>query len=83
MPRNACPLAHEIRSDCRSDSDNLRTLGADLHVLTENSYASIQVTHAPRDVKVIYANKAFKTLTGYDPHEVIVKTATGNDWNPL
>ena len=54
-----------------------------LHVLTENSYASIQVTHAPRDAKVIHANKAFKTLTGYDPHEVIVKTATGNDWNPL
>ena len=45
-----------------------------LQVLAENSYASIQVTHATRDAKVIYANKASKTLTGYDPHEVIVKT---------
>ena len=27
-----------------------------------------------RDGNVIDANKAFKTLTGYDPHEVIDKT---------
>ena len=45
-----------------------------LPVLTENSYASILVTDATRDGKVIYPNKAFKTLTGYDPHEVIGKT---------
>ncbi len=45
-----------------------------LRVLTENSYDSILVTDATRDGKIIYANKAFKTLTGYDPSEVIGKT---------
>ncbi len=45
-----------------------------LQVLTENSYDSILVTDATRDAKIIYANKAFKTLTGYDPSEVIGKT---------
>ena len=45
-----------------------------LQVLTENSYASILVTDATSDGKVNYANKAFKRLTGYDPHQVIGKT---------
>ena len=45
-----------------------------LQVLAENSYASTLVTNATRDGKVIYANKAFKTLTVYDPHEAIGKT---------
>ena len=45
-----------------------------LQVLTENSYDSILVTDATKDAKIIYANKAFKTLTGYDPSEVIGKT---------
>lgn len=45
-----------------------------LKLLAENSYDSILVTDATRDGKIIYANKAFKTLTGYDPSEVIGKT---------
>ena len=45
-----------------------------LQVLTENSYDSIVITDTSKDAKIIYANKAFKTLTGYDPSEVIGKT---------
>lgn len=45
-----------------------------LQVLTENSYDSILITDATKDAKIIYANKAFKALTGYDPAEVIGKT---------
>ena len=45
-----------------------------LQVLASNSYDSILITDATKDAKIIYANKAFKTLTGYDPSEVIGKT---------
>ncbi len=45
-----------------------------LRVLASNSYDSILITDATKDAKIIYANKAFKTLTGYDPSEVIGKT---------
>ena len=43
-----------------------------LKVLTDSSFDSILVT----DTKsvILYANKAFKTLTGFDPAEVIGKT---------
>lgn len=45
-----------------------------LQVLTKNSYDSILITDATKDARIIYANKAFKTLTGYNPSEVIGKT---------
>ena len=45
-----------------------------LQVLARNSYDSILITDATKDAKIIYANKAFKTLTGYDPAEVMGKT---------
>jgi PAS domain S-box-containing protein len=45
-----------------------------LKVLTENSYDSILITDAIDGAKIIYANKAFKKLTGYDPEEVLGKT---------
>ena len=45
-----------------------------LQVIAINSYDSIMITDATKDAKIIYANKAFKTLTGYDPAEVIGKT---------
>lgn len=45
-----------------------------LQVLTENSYDSILVTDATKATKIIYANKAFKTLTGHDRAEVVGKT---------
>lgn len=45
-----------------------------LKVLTENSFDSILVTDASVRGKIIYANKAFKKLTGHDPAEVVGKT---------
>jgi len=55
-----------------------------LKALTENSFDSILVTDATIKGKIIYANKAFKKLTGHDPAEVIGKTprilqGTGTD----
>ena len=45
-----------------------------LKALTENSFDSILVTDASIRGKIIYANKAFKKLTGHDPAEVVGKT---------
>jgi PAS domain S-box-containing protein len=45
-----------------------------LKALTENSFDSILVTDATIRGKIIYANKAFKKLTGHDPAEVVGKT---------
>lgn len=45
-----------------------------LRVLAENSFDSILVTDNSAEGKIIYANKAFKKLTGHDPDEVIGKT---------
>jgi PAS domain S-box-containing protein len=44
-----------------------------LQVLAKNSYDSILITDATKDTKIIYANKAFTTLTGYKESEVIGK----------
>jgi PAS domain S-box-containing protein len=45
-----------------------------LQVLVTNTYDSILITDATKDAKIIYANKAFKKLTGYDPSEVMGKS---------
>jgi PAS domain S-box-containing protein len=45
-----------------------------LQALVENSFDSILITDASSDGKIIYANSAFKILTGFDPVKVIGKT---------
>ena len=45
-----------------------------LKVLMENSFDSILITDATTEGEVIYANKAFQKLTGYDPSEIIGQT---------
>ncbi len=45
-----------------------------LQVLAENSFDSILMTDASPAGKIIYANKAFKKLTGYDPVAVLGQT---------
>lgn len=45
-----------------------------LQVLAENSFDSILITDASKEGKILYANKSFKKLTGYDPSSVIGKT---------
>ena len=44
-----------------------------LKVLADNSFDSILVTDASAKGRIVYANKAFKKLTGYDPSEVVGK----------
>ena len=45
-----------------------------LKALADNSFDSVLITDATKAGKIIYANKAFKVLTGYDPASVIGKT---------
>ncbi len=45
-----------------------------LQVLAENSFDSVLITDASAEGKIIYANKSFKILTGYDPSEITGKT---------
>jgi PAS domain S-box-containing protein len=45
-----------------------------LEVLAENSFDSILITDALVEGNIIYANKAFKNLTGHDPASVIGDT---------
>jgi PAS domain S-box-containing protein len=55
----------------------LRDTDTSLHVLRElmeSGYDSILITDATRAARIVYANNAFKTLTGYSPTEVIGKT---------
>jgi PAS domain S-box-containing protein len=44
-----------------------------LKLLADNSFDSILVTDASAKGRIVYANKAFKKLTGYDPSEVMGK----------
>ena len=45
-----------------------------LQVLAENSFDSVLITDASPASKIIYANKAFKKLTGHAPASVIGKS---------
>jgi PAS domain S-box-containing protein len=45
-----------------------------LKALADNSFDSILITDASRQAKIIYANKAFKNLTGFAPADVLGKT---------
>lgn len=45
-----------------------------LEALAENSFDSILVTDPSQDGKIIYANRAFRQLTGYEPSEVVGQT---------
>ena len=44
-----------------------------LKLLADNSFDSILVTDASAQGRIIYANKAFRKLTGHDPATVIGK----------
>jgi PAS domain S-box-containing protein len=59
------------------DANILATPGLSLpllKVLAENSFDSILITENSKEGKILYANKAFKKLTGHDPNEVIGMT---------
>jgi PAS domain S-box-containing protein len=44
-----------------------------LKLLADNSFDAILVTDASAKGRIVYANKAFKKLTGHDPADVIGK----------
>ena len=54
-----------MASSIESSIGNPKTSMALLKVLAENSFDSILVTDATVKGKIIYANKAFKKLTGH------------------
>ncbi len=45
-----------------------------LQVLADNSFDSILITDATVQGKIVYANRAFRKLTGHNPSEVIGKS---------
>ena len=45
-----------------------------LKALADNSFDSVLITDTTEAGKIIYANKAFKALTGYDPASVVGKS---------
>ena len=63
-----------MKSDIDKSLGKTETSLALLKVLAANSFDSILITDATASGKIIYANKAFKKLTGHDPSEVIGKT---------
>lgn len=63
-------MAHTIGTALEKTETNL----ALFKVLSENSFDSILITDATKAGKIIYANKAFKKLTGHETADVIGKT---------
>ena len=63
-----------MASTIETSLGKIETSLALLKVLAENSFDSILMTDATAEGKIIYANKAFKKLTGHDPSEVTGKT---------
>jgi PAS domain S-box-containing protein len=63
-------LASSIEKLLGSTDTNL----ALLRVLAENSFDSILVTDSSNEGTIIYANRAFETLTGYNRTEVLGQT---------
>ena len=53
--------------------DDAVSLGV-LKALADNSFDSVVITDTSRASKIIYANKAFKALTGHDPVSVVGKS---------
>ena len=63
-------MAHTLESILQDTGAGQKAL----KVFTENSFDAILITDATKETKIVYANKAFKKLTGYDPQEVLGKT---------
>ena len=63
-------MALEIEKSLGKTDTNL----ALLKVLADNSFDSILITDATAQGKIVYANNAFKKLTGHTPSEVIGKS---------
>ena len=63
-------MALSVKKALKDEDVSLSVLKA----MAENSFDSILITDASKAGKIIYANKAFKTLTGFRPDDVVGKT---------
>ena len=63
-------MSMSLEKTLNNDALNISVLRA----LVDNSFDSILITDASRQAKIIYANKAFKNLTGFAPADVLGKT---------
>ncbi|NNE84708.1 MAG: PAS domain S-box protein [Alphaproteobacteria bacterium] len=63
-------MAKSLENALQSEAVRLSVLKA----LVDNSFDSILITDATKAGKILYANKAFKRLTGYSQAEVVGKT---------
>ena len=63
-------MAKSLENALQSEAVSLSVLKA----LVDNSFDSILITDATKAGKILYANKAFKRLTGYSQAEVVGKT---------
>ena len=63
-------MALEIEKSLGKTETNL----ALLKVLADNSFDSILITDATAQGKIVYANNAFKKLTGHTPSDIIGKS---------
>jgi PAS domain S-box-containing protein len=63
-------MAHSVEKVLDDEQVSLNVL----KVIADNSFDSILITDATKAGKIIYANKAFKALTGFDPDSVVGKT---------
>ena len=61
------------RSISKSLGDEAVSLGV-LKALADNSFDSVVITDTTKAGKILYANKAFKTLTGHEPASVVGKS---------
>jgi PAS domain S-box-containing protein len=86
--RSRLPPLHQLQGKIMASLESILGGQAEsialLKVLAENSFDSVLVTDATSQGNIIYANKAFKKLTGHDPKSVIGKTprilqGTGTD----
>ena len=63
-------MTHSVHTALNDEDTSLSVLKE----LADNSFDSVLITDASKDSKIIYANKAFETLTGFEPAEVVGKT---------
>jgi PAS domain S-box-containing protein len=63
-------MAKSLENALQTEAVSLSVLKA----LVDNSFDSILITDATKSGKILYANKAFKRLTGYSQTEVVGKT---------